>query len=93
MMKHGQAKNDFTLAPPQIIELGRLLNFTDAEQLKHFSFKSSGLRADRIFPVICFCDDGAVFLYPGMQLNGKILLKYLEISQMNFCDTAMSITH
>lgn len=68
LLSHANGKSALQLAPPQIIELTRLLNFTDAEHLKHFAYDRSAVRAIRYLPVICTCDDGMIFLYPGDDL-------------------------
>lgn len=57
------------LAPPQITELGRLLNFNDVDNLKQFAWERSAVRANRWLPVPCLCKDGGIlYLYPGDDL-------------------------
>lgn len=63
--KHVDPENTLELAPPQTVELGRILHFNDAEKLKQFSWERSKVRVQRWFPVVCTCDDGVLFLYPG----------------------------
>ncbi|XP_060066172.1 acyl-coenzyme A diphosphatase NUDT19-like [Ylistrum balloti] len=61
------------LAPPQVYELCRMLNFTDADKLNHFAWTRSMTcsRVERYFPVPCFCSDGLVVLYPGDEMYPK----------------------
>ncbi|KAJ8303598.1 hypothetical protein KUTeg_019994 [Tegillarca granosa] len=53
------------LAPPQVYEVCRLLNFKDAEDLNNFAWKRAEQRVVRYFPVIYFCQDGVSIVYPG----------------------------
>ncbi|XP_052817092.1 acyl-coenzyme A diphosphatase NUDT19-like [Mya arenaria] len=68
LLKHQDQSNSLKLAPPQIVELGRILHFTDVEKLKAFSWDRSAVRVQQYFPVICRCDDAVLFLYPGDDL-------------------------
>lgn len=68
LLKHKDPNNDLQLAPPQIVELARIMHFSDAEQLKKFAWERSAVRAQCWFPVTCFCKDGLLFLYPGDEL-------------------------
>ncbi|KAH3774262.1 acyl-coenzyme A diphosphatase NUDT19-like [Dreissena polymorpha] len=72
LLKHDESKSDFKLAPPQILELSRILHFVDAEKLRSFSWERSATRAHRFFPVTCRCDDGLLFLYPGDDLYPEV---------------------
>ena len=65
MIEHTDKSSSLKLAPPQIVELGRIMNFTDAEKLKTFSWERSIARVSRFFPTMCRCDDAILFLYPG----------------------------
>ena len=65
LLKHQDPKNPMTLAPPQIFELGRILNFTDAESLKEFSWGRSKMRVELLLPIVCTCEDAVLILYPG----------------------------
>lgn len=68
LLKHKDENNPLQLAPPQIVELGRILHFEDGENLKQFAWKRSAVRALHWFPVTCYCDDGVLFIYPGDDL-------------------------
>lgn len=60
------ASRTLHLAPPQITELGRLLNFSDADKLRQFAWEKSAVRAQRWLSVPCLCKDGGIlYLYPG----------------------------
>ncbi|XP_045193960.1 acyl-coenzyme A diphosphatase NUDT19-like [Mercenaria mercenaria] len=72
LIKHKDENNPLQLAPPQIVELGRILHFTDAEKLKQFAWERSELRAQCWFPVTCYCTDGVLFIYPGDDLYPEI---------------------
>ncbi|XP_069113283.1 acyl-coenzyme A diphosphatase NUDT19-like [Argopecten irradians] len=58
------------LAPPQVYELCRMLNFTDVDKLNHFAWKRAKTcsRVERYFPVPCFCSDDIFITYPGDEL-------------------------
>lgn len=66
--KNNDPNIGLNLAPPQVIELGRLLNFTEAEKLKQFAWNRSSSRVIRWFPVWCFCNDACFYLFPGDEL-------------------------
>lgn len=68
LLKHVDETNPLQLAPPQIVELGRILHFSDAEKLKQFSWERSACRVQCFYPVTCYCDDGFLFIYPGDDL-------------------------
>ena len=71
------------LAPPQITELGRLLNFNDVDNLKQFAWERSAVRANRWLPVPCLCKDGGIlYLYPGIRIfvrRGSYLLLFRTV--------------
>ncbi|XP_076112832.1 acyl-coenzyme A diphosphatase NUDT19-like isoform X2 [Mytilus galloprovincialis] len=54
------------LAPPQIYEICRFLNFKDMEELNEFCLTRINKRVTRNFPVPAICDDGMFILYPGV---------------------------
>ena len=56
------------LAPPQVYELSRLLNFQDADKLHRFSVERTSHRVTRWFPVPVFCSDGYIVAYPGKSM-------------------------
>ncbi|VDI26474.1 nucleoside diphosphate-linked moiety X motif 19, mitochondrial [Mytilus galloprovincialis] len=56
------------LAPPQIYEICRFLNFKDIEELNEFCLTRNNKRVTRNFPVPAVCDDGIFILYPGDDL-------------------------
>lgn len=56
------------LAPPQIYEICRFLNFKTIDELNSFSIERANKRVNRIFPVPAICDDGVFVLYPGDDL-------------------------
>ncbi|XP_076112831.1 acyl-coenzyme A diphosphatase NUDT19-like isoform X1 [Mytilus galloprovincialis] len=56
------------LAPPQIYEICRFLNFKDMEELNEFCLTRINKRVTRNFPVPAICDDGMFILYPGDDL-------------------------
>ncbi|XP_052061517.1 acyl-coenzyme A diphosphatase NUDT19-like [Mytilus californianus] len=56
------------LAPPQIYEICRFLNFKDMEELNEFCLTRIDKRVTRNFPVPAICDDGIFVLYPGDDL-------------------------
>ena len=66
LLKEKHFNKTLELAPPQITELGRLLNFNDVAKLKEFAWERSAVRALRWLPTPCLCKDGGIlFLYPG----------------------------
>lgn len=68
------ANKSLQLAPPQIVELGRLLNFNEVDNLKQFGWKRSAVRAERYCPVTILCNNGDVlFVYPGDELYPELL--------------------
>ncbi|KAL4235192.1 Nucleoside diphosphate-linked moiety X motif 19 [Mactra antiquata] len=71
LLKHKDPNHSLELAPPQLVELSRILNFTDAEKLKHFAWKRSEKRALLYYPITCFCADAVLMLYPGDDLYPK----------------------
>lgn len=71
--KHTDPESSLELAPPQIVELGRILHFTSVDKLKQFAWERSKVRVQRWYPVVCSCDDGFLILYPG---KTKITILY-----------------
>ncbi|CAG2200026.1 NUDT19 [Mytilus edulis] len=57
------------LAPPQIYEICRFLNFKDIEELNEFCLTRINKRVTRNFPVPAVCDDGIFILYPGTYIE------------------------
>lgn len=53
------------VAPPQMYELGRLLNFSNMEELKEYVRMRHTLGTERLFPVHIKCSDGALRVLPG----------------------------
>ncbi|KAK3603935.1 hypothetical protein CHS0354_042947 [Potamilus streckersoni] len=62
------ASGKLNLAPPQMIEIGRLLNVPNVDELHRFAWQRSSQRVDRWLPVPCLCEDGMLYLYPGDDL-------------------------
>ncbi|KAL3860560.1 hypothetical protein ACJMK2_010673 [Sinanodonta woodiana] len=62
------ASGKINLAPPQIVEIGRLLSIHNADELQRFALQRSSRRVDRWLPVPCLCEDGILYLYPGDDL-------------------------
>lgn len=53
------------VAPPQLFEISRLLNFHDVGKLEGYMWERSGDVIERILPVAIHCDDGIIVVYPG----------------------------
>ena len=53
------------LAPPQVYELVRLLNFRKIEDLRINAADKHRQRVERLFPVTAVCQDYALSLMPG----------------------------
>ena len=53
------------LAPPQIYEICKLLNFQNFEELHNSTLERRNKRVKRIFPIPILCDDGIFVVYPG----------------------------
>ncbi|XP_061188423.1 acyl-coenzyme A diphosphatase NUDT19-like [Saccostrea echinata] len=57
------------LAPPQIYEVCRLLNFQNVENLHRFAWERAlKNRVKQYFPVVMVCEDGIIVVYPGDEL-------------------------
>ncbi|KAL5021312.1 hypothetical protein ScPMuIL_000467 [Solemya velum] len=56
------------VAPPQLFEISRLLNFHDVGKLEGYMWERSGDVIERILPVAIHCDDGIIVVYPGDDL-------------------------
>lgn len=53
------------LAPPQVYELSRLLNFSEQEELDEFSCARHGAGCRTWLPIRLQCQDGTISLLPG----------------------------
>ena len=62
------------LAPPQVYELSRLLNFLSAEDLLGFVSRRGRERVERWFPIPAVCTDCPVSLMPGEFVHHCTLL-------------------
>ena len=79
MIEHNDQSSTLKLAPPQIMEMRRIMNFNDAQKLKMFSFERSNVRVARVVPATCQCDDGILYVYPGELLGvGDTLFIYFS---------------
>ncbi|KAF6031981.1 NUDT19 [Bugula neritina] len=56
------------VAPPQLYELSRLLNFQSLDELRHYTKTRNRWGTERMFPVGIRCLDGAIRVLPGDSL-------------------------
>jgi len=61
-------KKELWLAPPQVYELSRLLNFCDMKELQEFSVRRQKEGCENWLPVRLQCEDGLLSLLPGDDL-------------------------
>lgn len=61
------ALGDLRLPPPQVYELGRLLNFVSYEDLEKFARERDKKGMELIFPVLMPTSDGLLNVLPGEQ--------------------------
>lgn len=56
------------VAPPQMYELLRILNFTSIDEVRDYTKLRDAYGTERLFPVIIKCRDGQVNVLPGIVL-------------------------
>lgn len=67
------------LPPPQIYELGRLVNFDSYDELKKFACERERMGMEQLFPVKIFTSDGMISCLPGERHVNNILSHTLQI--------------
>ena len=84
--------NKLNLEPPQIYNMGRLMNFKSYENLKSYSEERAKNGLPRYFPVLYAANDGVIATLPGkLIITFKIKFKivflgyYLTSLNVSFC--------